>query len=108
MDNRVCAICGSEYDAGKSRQRGEHGNGCWKCDPKSDKLEYADPDCMRAYIDANPAETLAALATQMNMPYDTLAKAAREGRIVARKSGATYLTTRRAVEYAIETGTLRK
>ena len=43
-----------------------------------------------------------------NMPYDTLAKAAREGRVMARKSGATYLTTQRAVEYALETGTLRK
>jgi len=108
MDNRYCSICGSEYDASKSRQRGEHGNGCWKCDPKSDMLEYADPDCMRAYIDANSTETLVALAEQMEMPYDTLAKAAREGRIMARKSGGTYLTTRRAVEYALETGALRK
>lgn len=42
-----------------------------------------------------------------SLAYSTLAQAAREGRIEARRSGATWLTTRVAIEQAIEEGKLR-
>lgn len=56
----------------------------------------------------DPEETVAELARQMDLGYDALVKAAREGRILARKSGAIWLTTRCAVEYAIDHGKLRR
>lgn len=52
-------------------------------------------------------KTLAELADKMGLSYDSIAKAAREGRIQARQSGATWLSTIRAVSQAIETGHLR-
>ena len=47
-----------------------------------------------------PEESLPVLAEQTGIPYDTLARYVRDGRILARKSGGIWLTTRRAVEYA--------
>ena len=47
-------------------------------------------------------ESLSALAELTNVCYDTLAKAARENRILARKSGGVWLSTVHAVEYAID------
>jgi len=54
-----------------------------------------------------PEETIAALAAQTGIGYDTLVKAARESRLLARKSGATWLSTVAAVEAAREAGTIR-
>lgn len=48
----------------------------------------------------DPEEALPALAEKMAIPYDTLARYAREGRILARKSGGVWLSTRRAIEAA--------
>ena len=56
-----------------------------------------------------PEENLTALATLTSVSYDTLSKAARATpqRLLARKSGTRWHSTQRAVEYAIETGTIR-
>ncbi len=48
----------------------------------------------------DPEESLPALAERLEIPYDTLAKYAREGKILARKSGGVWLSTERAVEAA--------
>lgn len=47
-----------------------------------------------------PEETLPALAEALGIPYYTLARYAREGRILARRSGGVWLSTVRAVEAA--------
>jgi hypothetical protein len=54
-----------------------------------------------------PEETIPELARQTGIGYDTLAKAVRERRVFARKSGATWLTTVNAIEYAQARGQLR-
>lgn len=51
--------------------------------------------------------TLAEAADLFPLAYSTLAEAAREGRIKARKSGDVWLTTREAIEEAIREGKLR-
>lgn len=52
--------------------------------------------------------TLAQAAEFYPLAYSTLAQAAREGRLDARKAGPkTWLTTRAAIEEAIEEGRLR-
>ena len=45
-------------------------------------------------------ESISALAKMTGVPYNTLAKYAREGRFPARKSGGVWLSTRSAVEAA--------
>lgn len=52
-------------------------------------------------------EGLHRLAEVVGIPYDTLVKAAREGRLEARRSGTPWLSTRRAVEEAIEAGGMK-
>lgn len=47
------------------------------------------------------------LADGMDIPYHSLVKAFREGRIQARQSGSTWLSTIAAVKQAIEAGTIR-
>ena len=49
---------------------------------------------------AEREESLSALAEMTGIPYNTLAKYAREGRFPARKSGGVWLATRGAVEAA--------
>jgi len=51
--------------------------------------------------------TLVEAAELCELAYSTLAQAAREGRIQARKSGDVWLTTEAAIEEAIKKGTLR-
>jgi len=51
--------------------------------------------------------TLIEAARIYPLAYATLAQAAREGRIAARQSGATWITSRAAIEAAIESGRLR-
>ncbi len=51
--------------------------------------------------------TLREAASLYPLAYATLAQAAREGRIEARKSDGTWLTTKQAIENAIEQGKLR-
>lgn len=51
--------------------------------------------------------TVSEAASILNLSYNSLAKAAREGRIQARQSGSVWLTTINAVKAAIEAGTLR-
>ena len=53
-------------------------------------------------------ETVIVLAEALDLSYDALVKACRQGRVLARKSGGTWLTTRRAVEYALEHGRIRR
>ena len=48
----------------------------------------------------DPEESLPALSERLGIPYDTLVKYAREGKILARKSGGVWLSTRRAIEAA--------
>ena len=60
--------------------------------------------------DAFPFEfemSLSEAADLSGLAYSTLAQAAREGRIEARRSGATWLTTRVAIKEAIEKGHLK-
>ena len=73
------------------------------------------PDGREVAVDAaavdsglnGPEETVPALAEQTGINYEALTKAVREGRVLARKSAGTWLTTLRAIEYAQETGRLR-
>jgi hypothetical protein len=46
-----------------------------------------------------PEETLVVLSELAGIPYDTLIKACRRGAIMARQSGATWFTTRTAIEF---------
>lgn len=48
----------------------------------------------------DPEESLPALALETGVGYDTLVRYAREGRVLARKSGGVWFSTRRAVEAA--------
>ena len=48
----------------------------------------------------DPEESLPALAEKTGVPYDTLARYAREGRILARRSGGVWLSTVQAIEAA--------
>lgn len=48
----------------------------------------------------DPEESLPALAEKLGIPYDTLVKYARDGKILARKSGGVWLSTVRAIEAA--------
>jgi hypothetical protein len=52
------------------------------------------------YALGDPEESLPALSEKMGIPYDTLVKYAREGKILARKSGGVWLSTARAIEAA--------
>jgi len=56
---------------------------------------------------SDKAITLAEATRLFPLACSTLAEAAREGRIVARKSGHTWLTTEEAVRDAIQRGALR-
>lgn len=56
---------------------------------------------------SHDTKTLAELSQKLDLSYNSLSKAAREGRLQARQSGATWLTTIQAVEQAIESGHLR-
>ena len=74
----------------------------------------SDDDAVREaaldMIDATQAgrvEALPALAELTGVPYDTLIKAAKSGRIQGRKSGGTWLSTVEAVRAAINTGRIR-
>jgi hypothetical protein len=54
-----------------------------------------------------PEEVLSVLSERMSIGYDTLARAARDGRLLARQSGVTWLSTSAAVEAALDAGRLR-
>ncbi len=56
----------------------------------------------------SPEETLSALAEMSGVLEDTLLKAAQSGRLMARKSGAAWLSTLNAVEWAIADGKIRQ
>ena len=82
------------------------------CDWDDDFLSDDDAvaEAARDMIDATQAgrvEALPALAELTGVPYDTLIKAAKGGRIQARKSGGTWLSTVEAVRAAINTGRIR-
>ena len=53
------------------------------------------------------AITLSQAVEAYSLAYSTLAQAAREGRLKARRSGKIWLTTQAAIEAAIEEGKLR-
>lgn len=52
-------------------------------------------------------ESINVLAGDFGINYNTFLRAVQDGRIIARKSGAVWLTTRTAVEYALKEGKLR-
>ena len=56
----------------------------------------------------SPEETLSVLSEMSGIREDTLLKAAQAGRLMARKSGATWLSTLNAVDWAIADGKIRK
>jgi excisionase family DNA binding protein len=51
--------------------------------------------------------TITEAAEYVGLAYSTLAQAAREGRVDAWRSGATWLTTVEALEEALEAGRIR-
>lgn len=61
------------------------------------------------YVEAmhEPEESIQALAEEFGIDYDTLYKAVYDGRVMARKSGKTWLSTRSAVKYAIRGGKVK-
>ncbi len=59
------------------------------------------------FFRASKSITLIEATEFCGLAYSTLAQAAREHRIEAWRSGATWLTTRQAIETAIEQGALR-
>lgn len=65
---------------------------------------------LAAYVEGDDSYriiTLAEAAKLINLSYRTLQGAALDGRLEARKSAGTWLTTRRALQAAIEAGKLR-
>lgn len=52
-------------------------------------------------------ETLPELAERLGIKHNSLLVAVRDGRVLARKSGGTWLTTELAVKYAMEAGTFQ-
>ena len=62
--------------------------------------------CERSAV-SDTTITIREAADLCGMSYYTLAQAAREGRIKARKSGDVWLTTREAISEAIKEGKLR-
>lgn len=81
-----------------------------------DMVEVELPDGKTVPIDAafvssgihSPEETLSVLSEQSGIREDTLLKAAQTGRLMARKSGATWLSTIMAIEYAVSINKLHK
>lgn len=71
-----------------------------------DKVEIRLPDGEITEVPVNavdlhePEESLPALSEALGIPYDTLVRYAREGRVLARKSGGVWLSTVRAVQAA--------
>lgn len=55
----------------------------------------------------SPEETLSRLARLTGIREDTLLKAAQQSRLMARKSGATWLSTLTAIEWAIAEGKIK-
>lgn len=55
----------------------------------------------------SPEETLPELASLSGVLEDTLLKAAQSGRLMARRSGKTWLSTLNAVNYAVNEGGIR-
>ena len=55
-----------------------------------------------------PEETLVALSEQTGISHDVLRAAVSQGRVIARQSGSTWLTTATAIEYEISKGRIRR
>lgn len=72
----------------------------------NDAVEEAAKDMIDT-TQADRAEALPALSRLTGVPYDTLIKATKAGRIQARQSGGTWLSTVEAVRAAINTGRIR-
>lgn len=68
-----------------------------------------DGAALAEYVGADDAAPigLREAARYCGLAYSTLAQAAREGRLEARQTGATWLTSRAAIDEAIENGKLR-
>ncbi len=74
------------------------------------------PDGKELQVDAgqvssginSPEETLSVLSEMSGVREDTLLKAAQTKRLMARKSGATWLSTLNAVDWATAEGKIRK
>ncbi len=61
----------------------------------------------RGFEERGGGRALTDLAAAMQMPYDTLVKAAREGRLRAWKSGGTWLSSLEAIREAKEAKRIR-
>lgn len=68
---------------------------------------HTDAGCVSSGIHS-PEETLRVLSRMSSIREDTLLKAAQSGRLIARKSGSTWLSTIHAVEWAISERKIRK
>lgn len=97
-DEWLWALNGAPSDLG--------GPGMWGARWTEDGCEPNEQPAAFAWLHKQPI-TLAEAAALYPVAYSTLAEAAREGRLQARQSGATWLTTRGAIERAIREGKLR-
>lgn len=93
----------------------------WEVSPKKtpigkvEKVSIELPDGQQIICDAvavssgihSPEETLSVLAGRSGIREDTLLKAAQQGRLMARKSGATWLSTLTAINWSVIEGKLR-
>jgi len=92
--------------------RGPSGDAVVASDPAAlnDYADYTDAGTVAEYLMDTDSDLLISLteaAAIVPLAYSTLAQAAREGRIMVRRSGATWLTTRFAIQAAIDSGKLR-
>jgi excisionase family DNA binding protein len=120
-----CSVCDFEMGDARELQALVAGKGHdtpeeWGIDPDeatwmcgTHKNDIGDPDWDEdepywyGHPSKSPEETMVALAELTDIGYDTLVKACREGRLQARQSGSTWLSTREAVQAALKAGTIQ-
>jgi hypothetical protein len=109
----AAALKAGKADADDTVWRGPSGGAVIASDPADldeEYAEYTDAGTVAEYIrddeDDEPI-TLQEAADWIGYAYSSLAEGAREGRFEARRSGATWLTTRAAIQTAIDSGRMR-
>lgn len=72
-----------------------------------DDVNGAEAYAAKTWLVSHDTKTLAELAKNLKLSYNSLSKAAREGRLQAHQSGATWLSTVHSIKRAIRAGHLR-
>lgn len=95
------------YEGGHTwRWHNDIPGGCWECLTCQEKVS-GRPDSPPP-PDHETLITLGELAQLTDLQHYQLRRAAREGRLTSRKSGALWLSSMAAVEEALEVGTLQR